>query len=155
MKRAPLLVLAGTVAGFIGVLSFHTRPAGPVASGAPAGGGTSGGTPAATPKAASAGRPPAGGGAARTALGAEEQFNFGVLDVQVTVRGTRITDVSVPTLQVAEPTSQQICEQAIPMLRSEALAAQGASIDGVSGATFTSEAYARSLQAALDRLHLR
>ena len=27
MKRAPLLVLAGTAAGFVGVLSFHTRPA--------------------------------------------------------------------------------------------------------------------------------
>ena len=155
MKRAPLLVLAGTVAGFIGVLSFHTRPAGLVTSGAPASGGTSGGTPAAMPKAAPAGRPPAGHGAVRTALGAQEQFNYGVLDVQVTVRGTRITDVSVPTLQVAEPTSRQICEQAIPMLRSEALSAQGAQIDGVSGATFTSEAYAQSLQAALDQLHLK
>jgi uncharacterized protein with FMN-binding domain len=78
-----------------------------------------------------------------------------VLDVKVTVRGTRITDVSVPTLQVAEPTSQQICEQAIPMLRSEVLSAQGVNIDGVSGATFTSEAYAQSLQAALDQLHLK
>lgn len=78
-----------------------------------------------------------------------------MLDVQVTVRGTRITDVSVPTLQVAEPTSQQICEQAIPMLRSEVLSAQSASIDAVSGATFTSEAYAQSLQAALDQLHLK
>jgi uncharacterized protein with FMN-binding domain len=150
MKRAPLLVLTGTVAGFIGVLSFHTRPAGLVTSAAQPGGGTSGATQAATPKATSAGRPPAARGAVRTALGAEEPFNYGVLDVQVTVRGTRITDVSVPTLQVAEPTSQQICEQAIPMLRSEALSAQGAQIDGVSGATFTSEAYAQSLQAALD-----
>jgi uncharacterized protein with FMN-binding domain len=155
MKRAPLLVLTGTVAGFIGVLSFHTRPAGLVTSGAQPGGGTSGATQAATPKATPAGRPPAARGAVRTALGAEEPFNYGVLDVQVTVRGTRITDVSVPTLQVAEPTSQQICEQAIPMLRSEALSAQGGQIDGVSGATFTSEAYAQSLQAALDQLHLK
>lgn len=154
MKRAPLLVLAGTVAGFIGVLSFHTRPAGLDTSGTQAGG-TSDGTPAATPKATSARRPPAGRGAVRTALGAEEQFNYGVLDVQVTVRGTHITDVSVPTLQVAEPTSQQICEQAIPILRSEVLSAQSASIDAVSGATFTSEAYAQSLQAALDQLHLK
>lgn len=155
MKRAPLLVLAGTVAGFIGVLSFHTRPAGLVTSGIQAGGRTSDGTPAAAPKATPARRPPAGRGAVRTALGAEEQFNYGVLDVQVTVRGTRITDVSVPTLQVAEPTSQQICEQAIPILRSEVLSAQSASIDAVSGATFTSEAYAQSLQAALDQLHLK
>ena len=35
------------------------------------------------------------------------------------------------------------------------LAADSASIHGVSGATFTSEAYATSLQAALDKLHLK
>jgi uncharacterized protein with FMN-binding domain len=78
-----------------------------------------------------------------------------VLDVKVTVSGTRITDVSVPTLQVAEFTSQQISEQAIPLLTSEVLTAQSASINGVSGATFTSEAYAQSLQAALDALHVK
>jgi predicted ferric reductase len=58
-------------------------------------------------------------------------------------------------LQVAEPTSQLNCEQAIPILRSEALSAQSARIYGVSGATYTSEAYALSLQAALDELHIR
>lgn len=155
MKRAPLLVLAGTVAGFIGVLSFHTRPVGLVTSDAQTGGGQPAGTPAATPKARSAARPQAGHRAVRTALGAEEQFGYGVLDVQVTVRRNRITDVSVPSLQVAEPTSQQICEQAIPILRSEVLSAQSVRIDGVSGATFTSEAYAQSLQAALDQLHVK
>jgi uncharacterized protein with FMN-binding domain len=155
MKRAPLLVLAGTVAGFIGVLSFHTRPTGLVTSGTQAGGGQPASTPAATPKATSAARPSAGHRAVRTALGADEQFNYGVLDVQVTVRGNRITGVTVPALQVAEPTSQQICEQAIPMLRSEVLSAQSAQIDAVSGATFTSEAYAQSLQAALDQLHIK
>jgi uncharacterized protein with FMN-binding domain len=155
MKRAPLLVLAGTVAGFIGVLSFHTRPVGLVTSGTQAGSGQPAGTPAATPKATSTARPPAGHRAVRTALGAQEQFGYGVLDVQVTVRGNRITDVTVPTLQVAEPTSQQICEQAIPILGSEVLSAQSATIDGVSGATFTSEAYAQSLQAALDQLHIK
>jgi uncharacterized protein with FMN-binding domain len=75
--------------------------------------------------------------------------------VKVTVSGNRVTDVSVPSLQVAEPTSQQICDQAIPLLRSEVLAAQSARIDGVSGATYTSEAYYLSLQAALDALHVK
>jgi len=96
-----------------------------------------------------------GPGAIRSAVGASEQFGYGVLDVKVTVSGTRITDVSVPTLEVAEYTSQQICEQAIPLLRTEVLTAQSARIDGVSGATFTSEAYAASLQAALDALHMK
>ncbi len=148
MKRAPLLVLAGTAAGFIGVLSFYTRTTGLVTS--PVGGGTSGPAPAA----ASSVRANVGPGAVRRALGASEQFGYGVLDVEVTVAGTRITDVSVPTLQVAEFTSQQICQQVFPMLRSEVLSAQSARIDGISGATYTSEAYAQSLQAALDQLHM-
>jgi FMN-binding domain len=148
MKRAPLLVvLAGTAAGFIGVLGFHTRPGALTVPGAGASGGNPGGTPAATRS--------AGPGAVRSAVGPNEQFGYGVLDVKVTVSGTRITDVSVPALQVAEFTSQQICEQAIPLLTTEVLSAQSASIDGVSGATFTSEAYAQSLQAALDALHVK
>ena len=147
MKRAPLLVLAGTVAGFAGVLGFHTRsPA--LASPAP---GASGRHAAArtTPGVK------AGPGAVRSAVGVSEQFGYGVLDVKVTVSGNRITDVSVPSLQVAEPTSQQICDQAIPLLRSEVLAAQSDRIDGVSGATYTSEAYYLSLQAALDALRVK
>ncbi len=94
-------------------------------------------------------------GMVRSALGVSEQFGYGILDGKVTVSGGRITDVSVPGLQVAEPTSQVICEQAIPILRSEALSAQSARIDGVSGATDTSEACALSLQAALDELHVK
>ncbi len=83
------------------------------------------------------------------------QFGYGVLDVKVTVSGTRITDVSVPALQVIDPTSQQICDQVIPMLRSEVLSAQSATIDGISGATYTSVSYAQSLQSALDKLHIK
>ena len=154
MKRAPLLVAAGAVAGFVGVISFHSRPATPTlpASGT---GGNPGGTPAATPSAAPSAPAIAGPGGVRSAVGTSEQFGYGLLDVKVTVTGTRITNVSVPTLEVAEFTSQQICEQAIPLLRTEVLTAQSARIDGVSGASYTSEAYAASLQAALDALHIQ
>ncbi|MBV9096266.1 MAG: FMN-binding protein [Streptosporangiaceae bacterium] len=160
MKGAPWLILAGTVAGLIGVLSFHTRPAQQSAlraSSAQGPGGDSGAASASLPASARAtpGANGHGGGPVRSALGPDVQFGYGLLDVKVTVTGTRITDVSVPSLQTAEPTSQQISEQAIPVLRSEVLSAQGAGIDAVSGATFTSEAYAQSLQAALDRLHVR
>jgi len=154
MKRAPLLVLAGTVAGFTGVLIFHTRPATLMQPAAGTGANPSR-SATATATATAGNRGVAGPGAVRRAVGASEQFGYGVLDVKVTVRGTRITNVSVPTLEVAEYTSQQICEQAIPLLRTEVLTAQSARIDGVSGATYTSEAYAASLQAALDALHMK
>jgi uncharacterized protein with FMN-binding domain len=40
-----------------------------------------------------------------------------------------------------------------PQLRHEALTAQSAHIDAVSGATYTSDGYAQSLHSALDKLH--
>ena len=152
MKRAPLLLFAGTVAGFISVFGLHTaRPRR-----------DRGGRrhvrryPRREPGVRRATTPAGpGGGSTRSALGPEEQFGYGVLDVKVTVSGTRITDVSVPLLQAVDPTSQQICDQVFPMLRSEVLSAQTATINGVSGATYTSASYAQSLQSALDKLHAR
>ena len=76
------------------------------------------------------------------------------LAVTVTARGNQITSVAVTTLQTDEPYSQHLAGQVIPTLRSEVLSGQTASIQAVSGATYTSEAYARSLQAALDTLHI-
>ena len=146
MKAAPVLVLAGTVAGIIGILSFHTRP---VTAPAQASGGASrSAAPSPSPS------PSAPGPADRSALGPEENFGYGVLDVTVTVRASRIINVSVTDLQTAEPTSQQISEQAIALLRPEVLSAQSGQIDAISGASYTSAAYIQSLQAALDKLHM-
>ena len=90
----------------------------------------------------------------RTAVGRSEQYGYGVLAVKVTVTGTRITSVVLSQLQTADQYSQQLAVQVIPMLRSQVLAAQTARINGVSGATYTSEAYATSIQSALDKLHV-
>ena len=158
MKRVPLLLVgAGTVAGFAGVYGFHARPASPVTSGAQAPAGNSGGAPATNSGSipATTAAPPSAAGPSRSAVGAQVQFGYGVLDVKITVSGTRITDVSVPALQVIDPTSQQICDQVFPMLRSEVLSAQSATINGISGATYTSASYAQSLQSALDQLHIK
>jgi uncharacterized protein with FMN-binding domain len=78
-----------------------------------------------------------------------------VLAAKVTVWGNRITDVSVATIQTAEQYSQQLAQQVIPLLRNEVLSAQSARINGISGATYTSEAYAYSVQAALDTLGVK
>ena len=159
MKRAPLLVLAGTVAGFVGVLTFHTRPVSATTpgqaqpSGTPSASSASSASAAASPAASAPA--PAAAGAVRSAGGQMVQFGYGELNVRVTVHGSHITGISVTDLQTAEPTSQQISEQAIPMLRSEVLSAQSANVNGISGATFTSQAYVQSVQAALDKLHLK
>ena len=151
MKRAPF-VLAGTVAGLAGLLAFHSRP--PTATAGPAPRQSSTGSGAATSQPAASGARPAAGGA-RSAAGAVEQYGYGELQVKVTAAGRRITGVSVPLLRTAEPYSQQLAGRAIPQLRSEVLSGQTAHINGISGATYTSRAYALSVQAALDKLHLQ
>ncbi len=50
--------------------------------------------------------------------------------------------------------SQRLSQEAAPILRTEAISTQSARIDVVSGATFTSESYAQSLQSALDQANL-
>jgi uncharacterized protein with FMN-binding domain len=75
-----------------------------------------------------------------------------VLAVRVTVEGARIIDVSVANLQTAESYSQMIAQEAIPILRQEVLQAQGVQVNGISGATYTTEAYLLSVQSALQKL---
>jgi len=90
----------------------------------------------------------------RSAVGASEQYGYGALSVRVTVRGNQIEDVQVNRLQTAEQYSQQLATQVIPMLHSEVLSAQSARINSISGASYTSQAYALSVQSALDKLHV-
>jgi uncharacterized protein with FMN-binding domain len=78
------------------------------------------------------------------------QTRWGPVQVRVTVAGGRITDVTAVTYPQDNPRDQQINSSALPELRSEALRAQGADIDTVSGATYTSDGYRESLQSALD-----
>jgi uncharacterized protein with FMN-binding domain len=86
------------------------------------------------------------------ALGAIEQYGYGELAVKVTVTGGRIVDLSTAELRIAEPYSQNIAQQAIPILRGEVLQAQSANVSTISGATYTSEAYLQSIRSALARL---
>lgn len=162
MKRAGWYVLAGAVAGFGGVLGVHGGGgSAPAVLAQPKPGGTAAApVPSASPagRARSAGPAARQGGAtgqARSATGTVIQYGYGELAVKVTVHGTQITAVSVPLLRTAEPYSQQLAQQVIPMLKSEVLAVHSARIHGVSGATYTSEAYAQSIQSALDKLHVR
>jgi uncharacterized protein with FMN-binding domain len=75
---------------------------------------------------------------------------YGDVQVQVTISGGAITDVTALQLPSRDGRSQRIASIAEPILRQEALTAQSAHIDLLSGATYTSDGYARSLQSALD-----
>ena len=116
--------------------------------GAAAGDGTSG--TGSTDSGSSESSTAAGG----TYRGASVQTRFGSVQVQITVKAGAITDVKALHLTDDDRKSVQISNRAAPLLRSEALAAQSANVQTISGATVTSDAYLTSLQAAIDAAHL-
>jgi len=87
-----------------------------------------------------------------TYLGAVIPDPYGQVQVSITLSAGRITEVTAVQLP-SEGRSGFISQAAGPILKGEAIAAQSAKIDTVSGATYTSEAYAQSLQSALDAAH--
>ncbi|WP_460063634.1 FMN-binding protein [Streptomyces sp. YKOK-I1] len=140
-KNRPLrrIMLAGatTVSAVVMLLALkpHTAPEVAVASPAPS-----------STSSASAGS----GKGSTTVTGDSVQTRWGPVQVRITVQNGKITDVTAVTYPQDNPRDQQINAYAIPQLRSEALKAQSADIDTVSGATYTSDGYRQSLQSALD-----
>jgi uncharacterized protein with FMN-binding domain len=162
MKRAPI-VLTGTACGLVAVIGYHAAApqAAALTSSSSAGRANTATTATSsstvksstTPATASTAKTSTTAAAAtRSAVGSDAQYQYGDLEVKVTMTGSRITDVSVAKLDVYDPRSESIDQYAIPELRSEALSAQSANIDGVSGASYTSAAYEQSLQSAIDKL---
>ncbi|HOT55857.1 MAG TPA: FMN-binding protein [Ornithinibacter sp.] len=92
--------------------------------------------------------------AARTILGDAIMTRYGNVQVQITVANGAITASEVTQVPWSNGKDQQINGRAVPVLNAEVVDAQSAGIDMVSGATYTSEAYIRSLQSAIDRANL-
>jgi uncharacterized protein with FMN-binding domain len=86
----------------------------------------------------------------RTITGQTVQTQYGPVQVQIVETGSRLTNVTPLQLPSDNSHSAEIAANAVPILRSEALKANSARIDVVSGATYTSDGYAQSLQSALD-----
>ncbi len=137
MRRAPIVITA-TAAGLAAVLGFQPHSRALPAAGAQA------------PTATAPG--PASNGSARQLTGADAPNQYGDVQVRITSSGGRITQVTAVRLPSGDGRSQEISSFAGPQLAQQALAAQSANIDGVSGATYTSESYRASLQSAIDQL---
>jgi uncharacterized protein with FMN-binding domain len=90
-----------------------------------------------------------------TVNGAVVDTNYGPVQVQITVSGGRITRADAIVYPQGSGRDQEINSYAIPQLDQETLDAQSANIDTVSGATYTSDGYRRSLQSAIDAVHAR
>jgi uncharacterized protein with FMN-binding domain len=151
--RRTLPVLAATAGGLALLANFHTSPVAATARAAsPSTPGTS--VPprgSASPTTAPATTTTTSGGT-RVIDGPVVSNDYGDVQVRVTLKGTQIVDVQALQLPQDRSRSARISGSAGPILRREALQAQNANIDLVSGATYTSESYAESLQGALDKV---
>jgi uncharacterized protein with FMN-binding domain len=171
MRRAVPAVII-TAVGLGALASFHSTPAGPVksagatlvpgsttpATAAPPDPGPTAQTPTTqtgpTQTPTTQTRPtqtPTTGGATRTLTGDPVDNRYGTVQVQVTLQGNTITGVTLLQMPDSHQRSAEISQQAQPLLLQEVLQAQSAQIDIVSGATYTSQSYAQSLQSALDK----
>lgn len=148
MRRAVTALLV-TVVVTVLLFNFKPRPALTIGTTAP-------------PQRPQASSPPAGGqhhatapkpkpAKARTVVGPAVQTQYGTVQVAATVAGRKVQDVRALVMPSGGGRTNEISAQAAPLLRQEAMAAQSAQIDTISGASYTSEGYRESLQAALDR----
>ncbi len=87
----------------------------------------------------------------RTVTGQAVDVGYGVVQVRLVLSGHRMVDVSTLSLP-SNGRSGEISSYAAPLLKREAMQAQSATIDSVSGASYTSQGYAESLQSALDKV---
>jgi uncharacterized protein with FMN-binding domain len=155
MKRA-IVVTGATVVGLAWLLTYKITPPqlGALANVPPtpssgdaspspsaSGSGTPAPSPTPSPKAAANG----------VFTGSDVPNRFGDVQVRVVITNGRITDIQALRLPSDRAQSAYISQVAGPMLRTEALNAQSASIDIISGATYTSDSYGQSLETALQQ----
>jgi uncharacterized protein with FMN-binding domain len=132
VRRAPL-VLTATVAGVAGLLSFHPR-------------GQAGSPVAPTSPATAPSRNQVDGNVVST--------RYGDVQVRITVKAGKVVDVTALALPNSDGRSSEISNFAGPLLRQEVLTAQSGQVDGVSGATYTSQGYADSAASAIAKAGL-
>jgi uncharacterized protein with FMN-binding domain len=169
--RRVLLALAATAIGLVLLLSYKAHSPNPQSSAlsgpepgetvAPATGALTEPSTAAAGAGASTAAGASSGAAASSKKaksgvysGDPETSQFSTIQVKITVSGGRISDITLIQDLDDDEHSAEVDAYATPILRSEALSAQSANVDVVSGATFTSESYTQSLQSAIDRAGL-
>ncbi|MEU6773904.1 FMN-binding protein [Streptomyces sp. NPDC046759] len=149
--RRIMLATAATVSGVVLLLSL--KPASDPAAASAAGAAPQATAAQQSPQggAQAAGAAGSAGSAAGTVTGDATQTQYGTVQVRLSVAGGKITKAEA----VQAPKgglSDQKTALAVPKLNQEAVAAQSAQIDAVSGATYTSNGYKKSLQSALDKM---
>jgi len=165
------MVIAGTVIGLAGLLSFNSSAVKLSLGALPAATTPPGSTAPATttttaPRAGGSTPPPTTAGVptttttavpsvARSATGTASNYSYGILSVKVSASGSNITNISIASIDDGgNPRSAYIDQASLPLLEQQALSAQSANIQGVSGASYTTAGFEQSLQSALSKLGL-
>lgn len=154
MKRAAVVTGVAFV-GIAWVISYKIMPH-TVALGSP----LSQPSPTPSPSAASGSpAPPSPSPSASPKLsgtftGQDFPNRYGDVQVKLTVTDGKITDVQPIQMPTDRAESAYITQQVTPWLHDEVIQAQSARIDIISGATYTSESYAQSVESALQLAHL-
>jgi uncharacterized protein with FMN-binding domain len=166
--------IGGSAAAFSGGLAGTTStpgtPSGNGTDGASGSGGNSGSSPRHSPSASGPSSPSSSGSsatpsnpstpssqpqaAASTVTGAVAQTRWGPVQIRLTIAGGQITKVGVLQYPNGNSLDLQIANYAFPRLIQQTISTQGAHVDMVSGATYTSTGYLQSLQSALDQANL-
>jgi hypothetical protein len=158
--RRVILAIVSTVVGLVLLLTFKTHSTSgtgspPAAIGTPSAGSASGASGSGGGSDAGGGTGTAGGGTgtagATTVTGAAASTIYGPVQVQIMVKGGKVTAAKAVEYPQDTPRDSQINAFAIPVLDREAASVGSAAIDMVSGATYTSRGYITSLQSALDQ----
>ena len=153
MKRA-LLIGAGTIAGTAAVLGYH--PGTWFAQSAlalPSGDTMNAASAVDTTGTTGAGVQQAAAPTTKTYRGKAVDPGYGPVQVQIVVTDGQLASVT-GVQQSSDGKSQQISSYALPQLEQQAMSAQSAKVDGVSGASYTSAGFAKSLQSALTKAGL-
>ena len=144
------LILSGfTIAAFaIYAILSRGGPAAPAAASATP---PSSITPSASRQSSAGAAAGSGGYNNGSYTGSKADLVYGTVQVKAVIQGGRLTDVQFVSQPTGRRQSEYINSQATPLLRQEAIQAQSANVQAVSGATLTSGAFVQSLQSALSQ----
>lgn len=144
--RRVILAITGTIAGLVALLSFRSHvPSAPVATSSGRTGTTAGSNGTGQPAVSAS--VPAG---ERGIDGNVANTVYGPVQVQVLLKNDKVVNVNILEQPSSTANDLQIGRFAFPRLISETISAQSAKIDSVSGASYTSAGYIKSLQSAID-----
>lgn len=164
MRRA-LLVTAATLVGVAWIVNYKVAeqsvglvsalPPQPSPSDQPSpSAGSVSPSPTTGPTSTPSPSPSPSGAASGTFMGGDFPNQFGDVQIRLVIANGHITDVQQVQMPVDRARSAYISQVAGPLLRTEVLQAQSAQINIISGATYTSQSYAQSVESALQKAHM-